>query len=273
MGSVDKLKEQALAKKPVTVAELLESLKPQVSLAIPRHMNPDRIIRIALTAMRVNQELQACNPQSILASVMISSQLGLEIGVMGQAFLIPYKKVCTFVPGWMGILDLVNRAGKATAWTGAVYEGDEFEWALGDRPFIHHKPCGEQNSLTHTYAVARTKYSDFPILEVWTSDNIWKHRNQYNRVGDKHYSFKHPTQYARKIPLLQVLKYVPRSIELATAFSLDSQAELGHQKYEIKDVKSVIEGMVEPEEQNQLPPEREPGANDDIQGVPVEFNE
>lgn len=249
MGAVETLKEQTgLIKKPTTIHQYLETLKPQVALALPKHLNAERMIRIALTCLRTNPALMDCDPQTILASVMLASQLGLEPGVLGQCFLIPYKKTCTLVPGWLGILDLVNRSGKAVAWTGAVYAGDEFDWSLGDRPHIDHKPCGDETTLTHCYAVARVKGSDWPIIEVWPERKVTAHRDKFNKVGNMHYSFKHLEMYGRKVALLQALKYVPRSIELATAMNLDASAEMGTQRLEIGDVKGVLERhTVEPE--------------------------
>ena len=213
-GAVEALKAQTgIAKRPVTIQEKLDSLKPQIQLALPRHLNPDRMVRIALTCMRVNPKLMECTAESVMASIMISAQLGLEPGVMGQAYLVPYRNkqgiyICQLIPGWMGLVDLVNRAGKASVWPGAVYKGDEFEWALGDKPFLTHKPCGDEAVLTHVYAIGRLTNSQWPIIEVWTAEKIWKHRNKVNKVGELHYSFAWPEAYAKKIPLLQVLKYM-----------------------------------------------------------------
>lgn len=249
-GATEQLKEQVgIAKRPISILEKLESMRPQIAMALPRHLTPERMIRIAITCLRTNPKLGECDAQSILASVMLASQLGLEPGVMGQCFLVPYKDhktkqmICTLVPGWLGILDLVNRAGKASAWTGAVYQGDEFEWSLGDSPFVKHKPCGDESTLLHTYAIARVKGSAWPIIEVWPMSKLLKHRDRFNKVGDSHYSYNHFEMYSRKIALLQALKYVPRSIELATAFQLDASAETGDQHLEIKDVPSIIEGQ------------------------------
>lgn len=273
MGATEQLKAQTgLTTKPVTIHEMLEAMKPQIALALPRHLQPERMLRIAMTCLRTTPALAQCEPQTILASVMLASQLGLEPGVMGQAYLIPYKQksgksICTLIPGWQGLMDLVNRSGKASAWTGAVYAGDEFDWALGDRPFVSHKPCGEEETLTHAYAVARVQYSTWPIVEVWPIAKVLKHRNQYNRVGDKHYSYSNLEMYARKVALLQALKYVPRSIELAVAQKLDASAEMGQQRYEIKDVKEVLEGVFD-----EAPAPREGGEDDSqIQGVEVPF--
>ena len=78
---------------------------------------------------------------------MVAAQMGLEPGVNGQGYLIPYKTTCTFVPGWKGIVDIANRSGRSSVWTGAVFVGDEFDYAMGDRPFITHKPGRSCSSL------------------------------------------------------------------------------------------------------------------------------
>lgn len=242
-SATEALKEKAgLTKKKPGFFDMLEAMKPQIALALPRHLTPDRMIRIALTCCRLNPKLLECTPESLIAAIMISSQLGLEPGVLGQSFLVPFKTHCQLIPGWMGILDLVSRSGKATAWTGAVYAGDSFDWALGDQPYLKHRPCGDETTLQSVYAIARPVNSSWPIIEVWPIQKIWDHRNKINKVGEDHYSYKWPEQYARKIPLLQVLKYVPRSIELQTALSLDSAAETGGQSLAIKDVPCIIEG-------------------------------
>jgi recombination protein RecT len=248
-GATDKLKEQAgLIKKPATIQQLMEAMKPQIALTLPRHLTPERMVRVALTAIKTTPKLMDCEPQTILACVMLASQLGLEPGVLGQCYLIPYGKTCTLVPGWRGLLDLVNRAGKASCWTGAVYRGDEFDWQLGSNPSLTHRPTGDDGELTHVYAVGRIKGSDWPIIEVWPIAKVTRHLNRYNKVGERHYAKANSgnfEMYARKVALLQVLKYVPQSIELATAYKVDAAAEMGTQKMSIADVKEAIEGTIE----------------------------
>ncbi len=46
-------------------------------------------------------------------------------------------------------------------------------------------------------------------------------------MGVKHYSYRDFEMYARKIPLLQVLKYMPKSIELQNAIAISNAAEMG----------------------------------------------
>ena len=246
-GSTEQLKQQTgLVKKPATILELMEAMKPQIALAMPKHLTPERMVRLALTALRTTPALMKCDPQTILASVMLASQLGLEPGVLGQCYLIPYGNTCTFIPGWKGLLDLVNRAGKATCWTGAVYKGDDFEYELGTDPFVRHTPRGDDEELTHVYAIGKIKGGEVPIIEVWPIAKVEKHLKRYNKVGARHYALQgNMEMYARKIALLQVLKYVPQSVELQTAYKADIAAEEGRQRLSMADVKDAIEGTIE----------------------------
>lgn len=210
-------------------SRFMDSFKSQMALALPKHLTADRMARLALSAFSSNPKLQACEPRTIAASIMTASTLGLEPGVNGQGFLVPYGRTCTFVPGWKGLVDIANRSGRATVWTGAVFQGDDFDYALGHNPFVHHRPGEEDDPemLTHVYAIGRVKGSDWPVIEVWPIGKVWKHRNQYNKVGNNHYSYRDPEMYARKVPLLQVLKYMPSSIELANALTAATAAEQG----------------------------------------------
>jgi len=211
-------------------SKTLEKMKPQMSLALPKHMSADRMARLALTAFSTNKALQACKTDSILSSLMTATQLGLEPGINGQGYLIPYKDTCTFVPGWKGLVDLVSRAGRATVWTGAVYDGDQFDYQLGDAPFCRHKPGDSDGEFTHVYAIGRVKDAQMPVIEVWTRGKVKKHLTQYNKVGPRHYAMASESNfemYARKVALLQVLKYMPASIELANAITVSHAAEEG----------------------------------------------
>lgn len=270
MGSTELLKQATgIAKhSPIKdVRQLLEDMKPQLALALPRHLKAERMIRVALTALRQNPDLATCDPQSLLACVMVSAQLGLEIGVGGQAYLVPFNdrkkghKICTFIPGWQGYVDLVSRSGRASVWTGAVREGDEFDAELGAKPYLVHRPDWDgdsERSLKYVYAVGRQTTSDVPVIDVWGVPKVIKHRDRYNKVGDRHYSYANTNNfemYARKLPLLQVIKYLPKSIELQTAATLEYAADRGEQKLDIQTAAESVEGVfsvVSPEAQTTI---------------------
>jgi recombination protein RecT len=250
--STSDLRTAATGKAPanplVAFSSFMDKFKPQLALALPKHMTADRMARLALTSFSTTPALQKCEPRSIAAAVMTAGQLGLEIGVNGQGFLVPYGSTCTFVPGWKGLQDLVNRTGRATSWTGAVFEGDQFEYRLGDSPFVHHVPGDEDDpsKMTHVYAVGRVNGSNWPIVEVWSVAKVKKHRDKYNKVGQRHYSFRDWEMYARKVPLLQVLKYLPSSVEVSNAIAVANAAEVG-QRADILDGCVTVQDIDMPE--------------------------
>lgn len=245
--------QQLSKKEPTSFPQLLTAFKGQIAMALPKHISGDRMLRVALTAFRQNPRLADCEPKSVFAACVVGAQLGLEPGILGQAYLVPYKQkngplICQFIPGWQGLVDLVNRSGRASVWTGAVYKGDEFEYEYGSNPHIHHKPSVEggneedPESLLYVYAVGQVKGSDFPVIEVQSNAKVRRHRDRYNKVGDSHYSYENFEQYARKVALMQVLKYMPKSIEMSNAITASYGADSGH----VIDLKEAIEGTFLP---------------------------
>lgn len=238
-----------LATKKADFPAMLKQFQSEIERALPAHLNGDRMARIALTSFRRNPKLGQCDPRSVFAAVIQASQLGLEPDMLGRAYLVPYGRECQFIPGWKGLVELVSRAGQASVWTGVVHEGDEFEYGYGDAPFLRHKPGIEdaEDKITHVYAIGRIKGSDWPVIEAWPIEKVKRHRDRYNKVGARHYSFTNWEMYARKVPLMQVLKYLPASAELSTAAALSYAAEHGPQKLTVED---AIEGTWAPADED-----------------------
>lgn len=237
----------------VAFSGFMDKFKPQLALACPKHLNPDRMARLALTAFSNSAKLQNCEARSIAASIMTASQLGLEPGVNGQGFLIPYKTTCTFVPGWKGLVDLVSRSGRGTVYTGVIYKDQSYTYIDGARRdlIIHNETeMDAPEDITHAYAIGWVKDAAMPIIELWTVAKIRKHRDKYNKVGADHYSYRDWEMYARKIPLLQVLKYMPQSIELSNAIAISNASEAGRGATIENGI--VIDGNDEPKSERQL---------------------
>lgn len=210
-------------------ASLVKKRVPLISQVLPDHLKLEQVTNQAINAVADDPRLQACDPENVFEAFMDACRLGLPVGQMGYGFLTAgHDGSCTFVPGWQGLVDLVSRTGRATAWTGAVFTGDEFEYQLGSSPYLTHRQGdnhGHPSHLTHAYAIGRIHGSDYPVIEVFTISRIERQRDTYNTAGDGHYSYYALEAYARKLPLLQVLKYLPKSTEIARAIALDSAAE------------------------------------------------
>lgn len=247
-----------IEKRPTTVAEAIERRVPEFAKLLGK-MDPVRFARIAISQVNINPKLAEDVP-GLLSCIAIAATLKLEIGVLGQCYIVPYGRKNQFITGWMGHVDLVTRANKATVRTLAVREGDEFDCDLGSKPFVHFKPDvngDEDRPLLRTVAIGHIKdMSEYPQIEVWGLERLQKHLNRYNKVGDRHYALQtgknlatshNFEQYARKIPLLQVVKYLPKSIEWQVAAQLDYQADAGRQVMDFKTASAVIEGDTLPE--------------------------
>lgn len=244
--NIAQLKAGNVTEKPKDFPAMLTAWLPEIKRALPRHMNGDRMSRIALTAFRRTPKLAQCNPLSVFAAVIQASQLGLEPDTLGRSYLIPYGNECQFVPGWKGLVDLANRSGMCTVWTGVIFSDQKFEFHDGSKRSLDvfgGTDLVDPDDITHAYAVGWVKGAEWPVIELWTVEKIRKHRDRYNKVGKRHYSFENWEMYARKIPLLQVLKYMPSSPELATAIALSDAAERGAQKIDLKD---AIDGTWSP---------------------------
>lgn len=234
MNTTAQLRAAATGEPPknpvVAFSNFMDKLKPQMALALPKHLTADRMARLALTAFSTSEKLQQCDPKTIAASIMTAGQLGLEPGVNGAGFLVPYGRTCTFVPGWKGLVDLVSRSGRGTVFTGVIFKDQEYTYTDGARRdlVIHNETdLDDPEDITHAYSVGWVKDATMPIIELWRVTKIRKHRDKYNKQGTKHYSYRDWEMYARKIPLLQVLKYMPCSIEVQNAIAVSNAAESG----------------------------------------------
>jgi recombination protein RecT len=257
--SVETVKQEVGLAKPKDFPAMLTQWLPEIKRALPKHLNGDRMARVALTAFRRTPKLADCDPRSVFAAVIQASQLGLEPDTLGRSYLIPYEKrakvdgkwktiavECQFVPGWKGLVDLMNRSGQGTVYTGVIFKDQEYTFTDGSkRELLIHKETGlvDPADITHAFAVGHIKGGMYPVIELWRMEKVIKHRDRYNKVGEKHYSFGNMEMYARKVVLLQVLKYMPCSAELAAAMALNDAAEIGKQKI---DLKEAIEGTWEP---------------------------
>jgi recombination protein RecT len=211
--------------------DYLEKRKELLGSGIPGHMVIEREIRTATVMLMNSKDLQEAKVDSFYTAVSIAVNSGIGLG-NGKGYLVAYKGNVSYVPGWKGLVDLVSRTGRASVWTGIVHAGDEFDYALGDSPFLKHKPGDNENhaDITHYYAIGRVKGSEWPVIEVWTAYKVKKHLDKYNKVGPRHYAHKDENNfemYGRKVVLLQALKYLPQSQDLENAINAEIASETG----------------------------------------------
>lgn len=207
--------------------KLMEASKKEIEAALPKHITPDRMLRIALTEARKTPKLLECNQASFLGAVIQASQLGLEPGgALGQCYLIPYGQEVNFQVGYRGMLSLAMRSEAVSHVSArAVHEGDVFEWELGLNEQLVHKPCSQPGALTHVYCVVFLK-NGCKMFDVMNLDEIEKIQKS-SKAGNSGPWKTHFEEMAKKTVIRRLFKYMPVSVELSTAVGLDELADAG----------------------------------------------
>jgi recombination protein RecT len=218
-----------------TIAGLLEQMKGEISRCLPKHLTPERMTRIALTELRKTPKLQECDPMSFIAAIMQAAQLGLEPGILGSCYLIPFynnrlgKHECTFMPGYRGFLDLARRSGQIISLVSrSVFENDEFTYEFGLKENLIHKPAlDDRGQLMAVYAVALLKDGghQFEVMSVREVNVI----RDASKSKDNGPWVTHYEEMAKKSVLRKLFKWLPCSVEIQRAVSLDEQQEHGIQ--------------------------------------------
>jgi len=246
-------KAQAGAGQGKTIAQLFEDMKPAIAEAIPKHLTPERLLRIATTSIRTNPKLKICSPESLLGAVMQCAQLGLEPSILGHAYLVPYRNKkkdengneigmvdeAQFQIGYKGLIELARRTGQISSiMAQAVHEKDVFEYEYGIDEKLRHIPTdGDRGPITKYYAYAKFKDGGYSFL-VMSKRDIEQHRNKFSKAKNYGPWVDHFDEMAKKTVLKALMKYMPISVEFQKAVSMDetTKREVSEDMSDIIDV-------------------------------------
>lgn len=228
-----------------SLAAMLQDKKmiEEIQRALPRHITPDRIVRIVLTALRTTPNLAKCTPESFMGCVLQSAQLGLEVNTpMQHAYLIPRKNgrqsastggdvmECTLIIGYQGMIELSMRSGKILGINAQIVrDGDHFEYELGLSPkLVHrHNPAADREvkPITHAYAVARIKDAE-PVFEVLSAAQL-EARSKRSSSGGSGPWTTDVEAMCRKTAARALWKWIPKSSEMAAVEHIETAVEIG----------------------------------------------
>lgn len=223
---------------PQTTAGLLKVLTPEIARALPRGMDPDRIARLVTTEVRksrnakaagiAKQSLEDCTHESLAGALLTASALGLEPGVNGECYLVPYRDnrrnvvECQLIIGYQGIVKMFwqhPRAARIDAqWVG---ENDDFRYSKGLNPVLEHVAAkGDRGRPVYFYAIVEVTGAQ-PLWDVFTAEEIKAlRRGKVGSSGD----IKDPQHWMeRKTALKQVLKLAPKTTRLDNAIRSDDR--------------------------------------------------
>ncbi|MCA8481751.1 recombinase RecT, partial [Burkholderia multivorans] len=173
--------------------------------------------------------------------------LGLEPNTpLGHAYLIPFEKKkkvggewvtekveTQIVIGYKGLIDLARRSGQVVSIAAhAVHEHDHFDYAFGLNEKLEHKPAmSARGRVIAFYAVAKLVGGGhaFEVMSAEQVNEIRDASQNYKFARDKEKTVwgQHYEEMGRKTVLRRLFKYLPVSIELASAAALDDVGASG----------------------------------------------
>jgi recombination protein RecT len=207
-----------------TFRTMLTTAEYQAAIAevLPAHVSVHRVFRSAIAAVRDNPKLLECTGNSLLKAVSQSAALGLDCsGLLGSAYIVPFKRTAQLIIGYQGLIDLAHRSGEVeTISAEVVYEADDFKYRLGSERVIVHYPKDDADrsdeKLTHAYAIARLN-GGAEQFEVLTRRQILQVRDSSAAAQSKKDTpwFTHFAAMAKKTAVRRLVKLLPLSPENA----------------------------------------------------------
>lgn len=214
--------------------EWMDKRMDTIQAVAPRFYKPERLARIVLTEFIVkNPKLLDCTRNSVMGSLLQCATLGLEPGVGGQCWIIPYGNTATFVIGYRGLITLARRSKIIThALANPVHEHDSFRFT-DFPPDLQHtaKRDGDRGPLVGVYSVAYlTAMAGGEVgatkIEYMTREEVEKIRTSGpsgNSPGWKNWY----DEMAKAKVTKRNFKYLPTDTALDMAITADDELDLG----------------------------------------------
>ena len=197
------------------------AIKEGLQKALPQSgVSFDRLMSTLVGAIYKNPGLLLCDRRSLFQSTVRAAQMGLEIdSPLGHAYLVPFARRVQLIIGYKGLITLAYRDPHLVSLYAHVVGGkDEFNFELGSKPFVHHKPDLKQwtidpETLVAVYAVAKLRNGGeiievvpSGVIEQLCADQIAKHK------GESPWRY-HFSAQARKTAIRRIANHLPKSAE------------------------------------------------------------
>lgn len=227
------------------IAYLLESKKGEIAKMLPKHLNAERLMKVAQIAATTTPALAKCDVASLIGAIAQCAQMGLEPNtVLGHAYLVPFnvkRKVdgvekwvdsVQVIIGYKGLIDLARRSGQIVSIAAhEVCIHDHFELVYGLDEKLNHTPAlGPRGDTIGFYAIAKFVGGGYSF--EWMSKHDVEVIMRGTQGGGKTGPWKnHFNEMGRKTVIRRLAKYLPLSIEFQTAAALDGAASDGRDQH------------------------------------------
>jgi len=210
-------------KKKLTIKDHLDSdaFKTSIGKVLPKHLTPDRMARVAITALTRTPLLAECDQASFFRCLMDLSQWGLEPDGR-RAHLIPFRNnqkgivECQLIIDYKGLVELVYRSGVvANIHADIVCENDVFRYDRGE--LVQHSIDfkADRGKMYAAYCLVRMK-DGTEKCEVLTRQEVDGIRAR-SKAGKSGPWVTDYNEMAKKTAFRRVSKWIPLSAEIRDA--------------------------------------------------------
>jgi recombination protein RecT len=183
-NTITQSKKKSLVPTSKSVVEAIQKQEAGFAMVLPPDFDSARFTRIAITAIKTNPKLAQCSRESLLGSLMLSAQFGLEPNSpLHEAVLIPYGNKVEFQVEYRGLLKLAWNSGMIQSIDyNKICENDEYTYSLGFEPVFTHKPelMKERGETIAYYAIAALKDGGRAMV-LMSKSEIYDHGKRFSR--------------------------------------------------------------------------------------------
>lgn len=200
----------------------LTAMTPQFAAALPKHVSPERFVRVMMTAVQTTPALLNADRRTLFASAMKASQMGL-LPDGREGAIVTFKDQCQFMPMVAGVMKMVRNSGEISTWSvQAVYENDAFDFCLGDEEHITHKPAlSGRGKLIAVYSIVSMKDGE-KSREVMSVEDVNGIRAR-SRSGNSGPWVTDFAEMAKKTVVRRHAKRLPLSTDIDGAIREDDE--------------------------------------------------
>ena len=204
------------------VRNQLTAMQPQFAAALPKHVSPERFVRVVMTAVQMTPALLNADRRTLFASAMKASQMGL-LPDGREGAIVTFKDQAQFMPMVAGIMKMVRNSGEISTWSvQAVYENDNFDFCLGDDEHITHKPAlTSRGKLIAVYSIVSMKDGE-KSREVMSVEDVEAIRKR-SRSGNSGPWVSDFAEMAKKTVVRRHAKRLPMSTDLDDVLRADDE--------------------------------------------------
>ncbi len=204
------------------VRHQLTAMQPQFAAALPKHVSPERFVRVVMTALQMTPALLNADRRTLFASAMKASQMGL-LPDGREGAIVTFKDQAQFMPMVAGIMKMVRNSGEISTWSvQAVYENDNFDFCLGDDEHIAHKPAlANRGKIIAVYSIVSMKDGE-KSREVMSVEDVNSIRAR-SRSGNSGPWVSDFAEMAKKTVVRRHAKRLPMSTDLDDALRADDE--------------------------------------------------